>query len=167
MTDNSPKTSELSGRRDLRTGLSVEDMKQAFLDNLFYALNRTQGIATKNDLYTALALTVRDRVFHRSIHTLEQYGESKPRIVAYLSAEFLPGPHLGHNLLALGIAKQTRQALSELGYDLDELLEQEEEPGLGNGGLGRLASCFLDSLASLAVPAIGYGIRYEFGIFDQ
>ena len=68
-------------------------MKQAFLDNLFYALNRNHGIATKNDLYTALALTVRDRVFHRSIHTLEQYGESKPRIVAYLSAEFLPGPH--------------------------------------------------------------------------
>ena len=167
MTDISPKTNELSARRDLRTGLSVEDLKQAFLDNLFYALNRTHGIATKNDLYTALALTVRDRVFHRSIHTLEQYGESKPRIVAYLSAEFLPGPHLGHNILALGITEQTQQALSELGYDLDELLEQEEEPGLGNGGLGRLASCFLDSLASLAVPAIGYGIRYEFGIFDQ
>ena len=87
--------------------------------------------------------------------------------VAYLSAEFLPGPHLANNLLNLGITEQVRQALSELGVSLDNLIEQEEEPGLGNGGLGRLASCFLDSLASLEVPAIGYGIRYEFGIFDQ
>ena len=88
-------------------------------------------------------------------------------MVAYLSAEFLPGPHLANNLLSLGIIGQTRQALEELGYNLDELLEQEEEPGLGNGGLGRLASCYLDSLAALEVPAIGYGIRYEFGIFRQ
>ena len=88
-------------------------------------------------------------------------------MVAYLSAEFLPGPHLANNLLNLGITEQTRQAMSELGMNLDDLIEQEEEPGLGNGGLGRLASCYLDSLASLEVPAIGYGIRYEFGIFDQ
>ena len=87
--------------------------------------------------------------------------------MAYLSAEFLPGPHLANNLLNLGIADEMRQALAELGFDLDDLLEQEEEPGLGNGGLGRLASCYLDSLASLEVPAVGYGIRYEFGIFDQ
>jgi starch phosphorylase len=84
-----------------------------------------------------------------------------------LSAEFLPGPHLGNNLLNLGITEPTRQAMAELGLNLDELVEQEEEPGLGNGGLGRLASCYLDSMASLEVPAIGYGIRYEFGIFDQ
>jgi glycogen phosphorylase len=147
--------------------MKVEDIQQAFLDNLFCALNRARAIATKNDLYRALALTVRDRVFHRSVHTLENYSESKPRVVAYLSAEFLPGPHLENNLLALGIREQTGEALSKLGYDLGELLNQEEEPGLGNGGLGRLASCFLDSLASLEIPAIGYGIRYEFGIFDQ
>jgi glycogen phosphorylase len=167
MSDNSRKSTEPSGRRGLRTGLSVEDIKQSFLDNLFYAMNRVPAVATKNDLYTALALTVRDRVFRSSVHTIETYGEHKPRVVAYLSAEFLPGPHLGNNLLSLGITAQTRQALSEVGYDLDELLGQEEEPGLGNGGLGRLASCFLDSLASLEVAAIGYGIRYEFGIFDQ
>jgi starch phosphorylase len=167
MSDNSLKSTALSSRRGLRTGLSVEDIKQSFLDNLFYAIDRVPAIATKNDLYTALAMTVRDRVFHSSVRTIETYGEHKPRVVAYLSAEFLPGPHLGNNLLSLGITAQTRQALSELGYDLDELLRQEEEPGLGNGGLGRLASCFLDSLASLEVPAIGYGIRYEFGIFDQ
>ncbi|MBV8214919.1 MAG: glycogen/starch/alpha-glucan phosphorylase [Verrucomicrobia bacterium] len=158
---------ELSGSHGLRTGLSVADIKQAFLDNLFYQLNRLPAFATKYDLYSALAVTIRDRVFHSSVHTIENYAERKPRVVAYLSAEFLPGPHLANNLLSLGITAQTRQALSELGYDFDELLSQEEEPGLGNGGLGRLASCYLDSLASLEVPAIGYGIRYEFGIFDQ
>jgi glycogen phosphorylase len=167
MSDYSLESTELSSRRGLRTGLSVEDIKQSFLDNLFYAMDRVPAIATKNDLYTALAMTVRDRVFHSSVNTIESYAERKPRVVAYLSAEFLPGPHLGNNLLSLGITAQTRQALSELGYDLEELLRTEEEPGLGNGGLGRLASCYLDSLASLQIPAVGYGIRYEFGIFDQ
>jgi starch phosphorylase len=168
MTDRPLKSSELSSRHGVRTGLSVEDIKQSFLDNLFCGMGRAQAIATPNDLYTALALTVRDRVLDRSVHTIENYGERKDRrLIAYLSAEFLPGPHLANNLLSLGIADQTRQALDELSYDLDKVLEQEEEPGLGNGGLGRLASCYLDSLASLEVPAIGYGIRYEFGIFDQ
>ena len=83
------------------------------------------------------------------------------------SPRYLPGPHLGLNLLNLGITEQARQALFQLGYDLDDLIEQEEEPALGNGGLGRLAACYMDSLASLQVPAIGYGIRYEFGIFEQ
>jgi glycogen phosphorylase len=167
MTDNLRKSTDLSTWHGLRTGLKVEDIKQSFLDNLLYATGRAPVVATNNDLYTALAMTVRDRVFHQSVHTMENYAEHKPRVVAYLSAEFLPGPHLGNNLLSLGIMEQTRRALSELGYDLDVLLRQEEEPGLGNGGLGRLASCFLDALASLEVPAIGYGIRYEFGIFDQ
>jgi len=88
-------------------------------------------------------------------------------MVAYLSAEFLEGPHLGNNLINLGIREQTRQAVAELGLDLETLLRQEAEPGLGNGGLGRLAACYMDSLATLQVPAIGYGIRYEFGIFNQ
>ena len=123
--------------------------------------------ATRNDVYTALALTIRDRVLKQGVQTLETYAEQDARVVAYLSAEFLPGPHLANNLLNLGIIEQTRQAMSELDLNLDDLIEQEEEPGLGNGGLGRLASCYLDSLASLEVPAIGYGIRYEFGIFDQ
>ena len=87
--------------------------------------------------------------------------------MSYLSAEFLMGPHLGNALINLGIYEQARQAVAQLGLDLNDLLQQEEEPGLGNGGLGRLAACFLDSLASLEIPAIGYGIRYEFGIFDQ
>jgi starch phosphorylase len=87
--------------------------------------------------------------------------------VSYLSAEFLMGPHLGNSLISLGLYDQVRQAVHQLGLDLDHLLAQEEEPGLGNGGLGRLAACFMDSLATLQIPAIGYGIRYEFGIFDQ
>jgi starch phosphorylase len=98
---------------------------------------------------------------------METYGGVNARRVAYLSAEYLPGPHLANNLLNLGIAEVTREALRELGYDLNEIVAQEEEPGLGNGGLGRLASCFMDSLASIEVLAVGYGIRYEFGIFDQ
>jgi glycogen phosphorylase len=151
----------------LRSGLTISDLKQSFLDNLFCGMGRLPLVATRNDAYTALAMTVRDRVLHKGVKTSGNYAEKNSRVVAYLSAEFLPGPHLANNLLNLGIMEETRQAMSELGLNLDELIEQEEEPGLGNGGLGRLASCYLDSLASLEVPAIGYGIRYEFGIFDQ
>ena len=150
-----------------RTGLDVEDLKQSLIDNLFCGMGRVPAVATRNDLYTALAMTVRDRVFLRGVHTIESHETQQARRVAYLSAEYLPGPHVALNLINLGITDQMRQALSELGYDLGDLLEQEEEPGLGNGGLGRLASCYMDSLASLQIPAIGYGIRYEFGIFEQ
>jgi glycogen phosphorylase len=122
-------------------------------------MGRVPAIATRNDLYTALAMTVRDRVFRHGVHTIESLGEQQARKVAYLSAEYLPGPHVALNLLNLGIADQMRQAVSELGYDLDALLEQEEEPGLGNGGLGRLASCYVDSLATLQIPAIGNLLR--------
>ncbi len=103
----------------------------------------------------------------RTVESMETYGGANARRVAYLSAEYLPGPHLANNLLNLGITEATREALRSLDIDLDEIIAQEEEPGLGNGGLGRLASCYMDSLASVEVPAIGYGIRYEFGIFDQ
>ena len=152
---------------DLRTGLTVADLKQSFLDTLFCTLGRVPSAATPHDLYTALALAIRDRVLKQGVRTLETYHERDARVVAYLSAEYLPGPHLANNLLNLGIWEQTRQAVEELGCNLDFLRQQEEEPGLGNGGLGRLASCFMDSLASLEVPAVGYGLRYEFGIFDQ
>jgi glycogen phosphorylase len=162
-----PQSRELSLAASVRTGLNVAELKQSFLDNLFCGLGRLPAVATRNDAYTALAMSVRDRMLRQGVRTLEAYEEQDARVVAYLSAEFLPGPHLANNLLNLGITEPTRQAMSELGLNLDELIEQEEEPGLGNGGLGRLASCYLDSLASVEVPAIGYGIRYEFGIFDQ
>jgi starch phosphorylase len=155
------------GTDDIRTGLSVAAFKRAFLDNLFCVQGRFPAVATRNDQYMALAYTVRDRLLQRWLKTGETYLREKSRTVCYLSAEFLLGPHLGNNLINLGVETEVRQAMSELGIDLDELLEQEEEPGLGNGGLGRLAACYLDSLATLEIPSIGYGIRYEFGIFDQ
>jgi starch phosphorylase len=152
---------------DDRTGLSIETLKRAFLDNLFYIQGKFPALATKNDYYMALAYTVRDRLLRRWLNTAETYINTQARTVCYLSAEFLMGPHLGNNLINLGIYDQINQAMTELGLDLNELLQQEEEPGLGNGGLGRLAACYLDSLATLEIPALGYGIRYEFGIFDQ
>ncbi|QKD84099.1 glycogen/starch/alpha-glucan phosphorylase [Thermoleptolyngbya sichuanensis A183] len=152
---------------DDRTGLSIETLKRAFLDNLFYIQGKFPALASKNDYYMALAYTVRDRLLRRWLNTAETYTNTQARTVCYLSAEFLMGPHLGNNLINLGIYDQINQAMTELGLDLNELLQQEEEPGLGNGGLGRLAACYLDSLATLEIPALGYGIRYEFGIFDQ
>jgi glycogen phosphorylase len=148
-------------------GLSKEDIKTSFLEKLFYSLGRIPVVATSNDFYTSLALTIRDRVFRKYVKSLEQYAEEDARGVAYLSAEYLPGPHLGNNLLNLEIMEETREALAELNLDLEELLNEEVEPGLGNGGLGRLASCYMDSLATLGIPSIAYGIRYEFGIFKQ
>ncbi len=145
----------------------VEIVKREFREALFTMLGRFPESATPNDLYLALALAARREVLRCSVRTSETYYKKASRTVVYLSAEFLLGPHLANNLLGMGLEAETRQAMSELGYDLDRILAQEEEPGLGNGGLGRLAACFMDSLATLAIPAIGYGIRYEFGIFDQ
>ncbi len=152
---------------DDRVALNKEALKRSFLDNLFYIQGKFPALATKTDYYLALAYAVRDRTLQRWISTAAAYTAQGSRTVAYLSAEFLMGPHLGNNLINLGITELVRQAVSELGLNLDELLEQEVEPGLGNGGLGRLAACFIDSLASLQIPAMGYGIRYEFGIFQQ
>lgn len=152
---------------DDRTGLSVETLKRAILDNLFYVQGKFPEIATLTDYYMALAYTVRDRLLQRWISTAETYSKTGARTVGYLSAEFLLGPHLGNNLLNLGIEAEVRQVVQELELDFETLLDQEEEPGLGNGGLGRLAACYLNSLAALEIPAIGYGIRYEYGIFDQ
>ncbi|NWG86653.1 MAG: glycogen/starch/alpha-glucan phosphorylase [Hydrogenophilaceae bacterium] len=150
-----------------RTDLTKEGLKRAFLDNLFYNQGKFPALATKHDYYMALAYTVRDRLLQRWISTAQTYTREGSRTVAYFSAEFLLGPHLGNNLVNLGIMDPVRQAIRELGLSFEEMLGQEEEPGLGNGGLGRLAACFLDSLATLEIPALGYGIRYEFGIFAQ
>lgn len=152
---------------DDRIALTKEAFKHAFLDNLFYTQGKFPALATRNDYYQALAYAVRDRMLQRWISTAAAYTKQGSRTVAYFSAEFLMGPHLGNNLINLGIYDAVRQAITELGLDFDELLQQEDEPGLGNGGLGRLAACFIDSLATLEIPALGYGIRYEFGIFHQ
>ena len=152
---------------DDRTGIEIETLKRAFLDNLYYLQARIPEVATRNDYYMALAYTIRDRLMHRWLHVLREYIKKRTKMVAYLSAEFLVGPHLGNNLINMGLYDLVKKAIDEMGLDLQNLLDQEEEPGLGNGGLGRLAACFLDSLATLDIPAVGYGIRYEFGIFDQ
>ena len=150
-----------------RTGHDVDALRRAFLDNLFYVQGRLPEFASLDDHYKALAFTIRDRLLHHWVGTVRAYRAADPRTVCYLSAEYLPGPHTANNLLALGLQQPIREALASLGLDLDTLLDYEPEPGLGNGGLGRLAACFMDSLAALEVPATGYGIRYEFGIFAQ
>ncbi|KAF0237186.1 MAG: starch [Prolixibacteraceae bacterium] len=156
---------------ELRTGTDETTIARAFLDNLHFRQGVTLENAGRNNLYLALSFTVRDRIFASWFKELQVFMDSKSekdfKIVSYLSAEFLPGPHLGNNLVCLRMMDETRKAMKQFNIDLDDLLDQEEEPGLGNGGLGRLASCYLDSLATLGINAFGYGIRYEFGIFDQ
>ena len=165
-----PVASELSSDgslRNQRTAPGVNALAHSFLDNLFFVQGRSRERATVNDLYMALAHTVRDRLVERWIQTVLNYRAQDVRVVCYLSAEFLSGPHLANNLINLGIYDEAEEAMRKLGLDLETLIEQEAEPGLGNGGLGRLAACFMDSMATLDIPAIGYGIRYEYGIFDQ
>jgi starch phosphorylase len=145
----------------------IKNLTREFLRHLFYTQGRTLEMATPNDLYMALAHTVRNQLLERWLHTVQNYAKPEVRIVSYLSAEFLLGPHLENNLVNLGIYDEARRAMEDLGLDFRNIIEQEEEPGLGNGGLGRLAACYLDSLATLEIPAVGYGIRYEFGMFDQ
>ena len=153
----------------IRTSLDPAAIADALVENLHCLQAKRPEYATLNDWYMALAYTARDRALDRYITTLESLADRDRgvKIVAYLSAEFLTGPHLGSNLINLGMWDAAERALATVGQSLSSVLEQEEEPGLGNGGLGRLAACYMDSLATLNVPAIGYGLRYEFGIFDQ
>jgi len=169
LLDQTQSNSQPSNVRveDDRTGISVSTLRRAFADQLFYIQGKYESIATENDYYMALAYVVRDRLLQRWLRTWNTYNQNNVKFAYYFSAEFLMGRHLGNNLLNLGIYEQVRQAVQESGLDLDRLIDQEPEPGLGNGGLGRLAACFLDSMATLELPAIGYGIRYEFGIFAQ
>ncbi|MBW2356343.1 MAG: glycogen/starch/alpha-glucan phosphorylase, partial [Deltaproteobacteria bacterium] len=151
----------------VKKGLDAASIQLSFANHLEYSLSKDQYTATTQDMYTALALTVRDRIIERWIKTQQKYHKHDVRRVYYLSAEYLMGRMLVSNLVNLGIYQETQKALAELDIDLEELAEMEPDMGLGNGGLGRLAACFLDSMATLALPAQGYGIRYEFGIFDQ
>jgi len=151
-----------------RTGMDKDCLKEAIIDHLFYRQGRKPSNASINDVYLAVSYTLRDRLLQHGLKTFDTVlNAEKVRLVSYLSAEFLMGPQLGANLVDLDVFEEMKQAVSELGFDFNTVLNQEEEPGLGNGGLGRLAACYMDSLASLEIPAIGYGIRYEFGIFDQ
>ncbi|HVJ94751.1 MAG TPA: glycogen/starch/alpha-glucan phosphorylase [Labilithrix sp.] len=152
---------------DDRTGMDDASLRRAFLDHLSYSLGKSAGNSTQLDRFFAMALTVRDRLTYRWAQTQEAYSRLDTKRVYYLSAEFLLGRALANNLHALDLYDRAKALLAEAGFELADVLEAEPEPGLGNGGLGRLAACFLDSMATLGYAGYGYGIRYEFGIFEQ
>jgi starch phosphorylase len=152
---------------DDRSGMHPVALERAVLDHLYYTCSKDENTATALDIFLAVAHAARDRLVHRWIRTQQTYYEHDVKRIYYLSAEFLLGRSLGLNLINLGQYEVARRILKEYGVDLGRLLEQELDPGLGNGGLGRLAACFLDSMATLGLPGYGYGIRYEFGIFEQ
>ncbi len=145
----------------------INELKRAFTYNLFYRQGKVPETASMKDFYMAVAYTVKDRMQNLYINTAEELDSHDYKIVSYLSAEFLMGPHLENNLINLGLYDAVSKALEEVGLTMKEIAEEEPEPGLGNGGLGRLAACYLDSLSTTQVLAIGYGIRYEHGMFHQ
>jgi starch phosphorylase len=162
--------SERPGRRSsavTRVGMDAGAFKRSVLDHLLYTCAKEPRDASPRDLYQALAHTVRDRLVHRWLATQRTYEERDVKRAYYLSSEFLTGRSLGLCLLNLGLYETCEGLAAERGSDLSHILDQEGDPGLGNGGLGRLAACFMDSLATLGLPAVGYGIRYDFGIFEQ
>jgi len=140
----------------------VNNLYNGITERLFYTIGKRPENASLHDIYMALSYAVRDQMM--SFYLAQDKPEKE---VAYLSAEFLIGPQIGNNLLNLGVRKEAEEAVKGYGYTLEEVLDCAEEPGLGNGGLGRLAACYMESLATLKVPATGYGIRYKFGIFKQ
>jgi glycogen phosphorylase len=147
--------------------LTIETFKQAMVDNLYHLRGQGAYTASSNDIYNALAYTIRDVLIERWRKTIDTTVKERPKFVYYLSAEYLPGRYLEQNLIYTNTLDIARQALSELGFDLNDLIRIEPEPALGNGGLGRLAACYFDSLATLNIPSVCYGIHYEFGIFQQ
>src|SRR6201991_4534681 len=148
-----------------RPGMGAQALQRAITDHLRYSIGRPAAALRPEHYYRALALAVRDRMQDRRVASTQTSLDLGRKVTCYLSAEFLMGPQLGNNLLNLRMERAAKSALAAMGQDLDEVLACEAEPGLGNGGLGRLAACYVDSLAPLERPAIGY--RYEFGIFDQ
>jgi glycogen phosphorylase len=140
---------------------------KSYLEHLEYTLGKDKYSATKYDSFNALAYAVRDHLVERWLDTQQAYYNSDHKRVYYISMEFLMGRTLGNSLINLGLWNDFRDAMNALGYDFEEILAEEQDAGLGNGGLGRLAACFLDSMATMSIPAYGYGIRYEYGIFRQ
>ena len=157
-------TTDTSNGRTVRTVEGFEDLVR---DNLYHTHGQAVQTASKHDIYMALSYAVRDYLIERWRRTTEARYEANPKFVYYLSAEYLLGKQLSQNLLYSDTAELAKAALAKHDLDLDEFLQLDIEPGLGNGGLGRLAACFIDSLATLDIPAVGYGVRYEFGIFRQ
>jgi len=148
-------------------GMDSKSLEFSFANHLEYSKSKDQFTATNKDLFFSLALATRDRMIEQWINTQQIYHRKKAKMVYYLSAEYLIGRALINNLINIGMYEEAEAAMENLNLNLSELVQEEPEPGLGNGGLGRLAACFLDSLATLEIPSFGYGIRYEFGIFRQ
>ncbi|HEN3624300.1 TPA: glycogen phosphorylase [Yersinia enterocolitica] len=147
--------------------VSVDALKHSIAYKLMFIVGKDPSIATQHDWLNATLFAVRDRMVERWLRSNRAQLSQDVRQVYYLSMEFLLGRTLSNALLSMGIYEDIEQALDEMGLNLSELLQEENDPGLGNGGLGRLAACFLDSLATLALPGRGYGIRYEYGMFSQ
>jgi starch phosphorylase len=156
-----------SAPKNIRSGLDKETVKWDFAENLKYSMGVDSYSATENDRYMALAYAVRDRLINQWLQTQRTHHKQDVKRVYYLSLEFLMGRAMGNNVINAGIEGAVREALDELGYDFEEIRDQETDMGLGNGGLGRLAACFIDSMATLDLPAFGYGLRYDYGIFRQ
>jgi len=152
----------------LNHGMDADSLKEGILGHLEFTLGELpKHVDSHWEPYVSVALAVRDRLMERWIRTQDAYYEHDAKRVYYLSLEFLMGRTLGNSLVNLGLVEPCHKAVSELGYDLEGLREAEWDAGLGNGGLGRLAACFLDSLATLGLPSYGYGLRYDYGIFHQ
>ncbi|MCP4152788.1 MAG: glycogen/starch/alpha-glucan phosphorylase [bacterium] len=156
----SPSTNEFQGA-------DIESLQKSFVNHLEYSLAKDEYSATELDCFSSLALSTRDRLIERWIETQQTYYKKDAKRIYYMSMEFLMGRALGNSLINLDLYDNTEKAMKELGYKLEEIRSQEYDAGLGNGGLGRLAACFLDSMATLQLPAYGYGMRYEYGIFFQ
>ena len=168
MVTRSAISQALAGQQgDGQIPASVDAFKRELADNLYNMQGQGAQTATRRNMYMALAYTIRKYLMDGWRRTVDTCAERLPRFVYYLSAEYLPGRQITQNMLYTGLTEVARQALADYGFSLDDLIELEPEPGLGSGGLGRLAACFMDSLATLDIPSVAYGIRYEFGIFSQ
>jgi len=154
-------------RKDRRVEMSVEGLKEDFAWHLRYSLAKGETRATERDEYTAFAMAVRDRLVERWISTQEEYARQNTKRVYYMSLEFLIGRLLGNNVINLKADQLCREALKEYGIDWNSLRDYESDAGLGNGGLGRLAACYIDSMSTLNLAGMGYGLRYDYGIFRQ
>ncbi len=166
-TAHPPNHRPVAGFEYDKLDLHRASLRRSLANRLVYSMGKDPITATTRDWFNTTAYAVRERLIERWMETMRSYYRSDAKRVYYLSMEFLTGRLLANSLLNLGILEECRQALADLGLDLEQVREIEQDPGLGNGGLGRLAACFLDSLATLSLPGYGYGIRYEYGMFTQ
>jgi starch phosphorylase len=161
------KASKKDGFEYDARGSDRKSIRRSLSNRLIYSMGKDPITATTRDWFSATAYAVRERLIERWMETMRSYYRADAKRVYYLSMEFLTGRLLSNALLNMGVCEEFREALSDLSLDIERLCEMEQDAALGNGGLGRLAACFLDSMATLSLPGYGYGIRYEYGMFTQ